>query len=195
MSVVGESLRGTWSNGQERGGALVLPPGYSVFLRQLADPFDLGQDAVYYVAFALRRELDTPIGTSHSTHFRMTLRSSEDYWGPSISAGLPLSRHPTLQFHGHDSYVSTMDVPVGESTYWVLKIVAGRSKPDEIFLKVFGATEAIPAFEPAAWTSTTGPLSTSAKLDLVVITGTGPTTHVFDGLRAGRTWESVTRKD
>jgi hypothetical protein len=195
MRIAGESLRGTWSTAPEHGGALTLPPGYSVFLRELADPIDLGQDAVYYVGFALRRELDTPIGSSQISHFRLTLRSSADYWGPSISAGLPISRHPTLQFRGHDSYVSTADVPPGEATYWIIKVVAGRSRPDEIFLKVFGATEAVPAFEPAAWTSSTGPLSTSARLNLLVITGTGPTTHVVDGIRVGRTWESVTRKD
>jgi hypothetical protein len=195
MRIAGESLSGTWSTGPERGGALTLPPGYSVFLRELADPLDLGQDAVYYVGFALRRELDGPIGSSQYPHFRLTLRSSADYWGPAISAGLPLSRRPTLQFRGHDSYVSTATVAPGEATYWVMKIVAGRSRPDEIFLKVYGATEAMPAFEPAAWTTSTGPLSTSGKLDLVVLTGTGPTTHVVDGLRVGRTWESVTRKD
>jgi hypothetical protein len=195
MRITGESLRGTWSTAPERGGSLVLPPGYSVFLRELADPLDLTQDAVYYVGFALRRELDTPIGSSQYSHFRLTLRCSSDYWGPAISAGLPLSRRPTLQFRGHDSYVSPTDLPAGEATYWVIKIVAGRSKPDEIFLKVFGATEAMPTFEPAAWTSSTGPLSTDTKWDLLVITGTGPTTHVVDGIRVGRTWESVTPKE
>jgi hypothetical protein len=91
--------------------------------------------------------------------------------------------------------VSPTDLPAGEATYWVIKIVAGRSKPDEIFLKVFGGTEAMPTFEPAAWTSSTGPLSTDAKWDLLVITGTGPTTHIVDGIRVGRTWESVTPKE
>jgi len=195
LRVLPESLQGSWFPLPERGGALALPPGQSFLLRGLAEPIDLGRDAVYYMSFLVRRETDAPAGTSEGPHFRLTLRSSQDYWGTSIALGLPLSRRPTIQFHSRDSFVAPVELEVGATTLWVVKIVSSRTGPDEIFLKVFKGAEALPRFEPAPWSIATGPFISDGHLDLVVVTGTGPATHVFDGLRVGRTWESVVRRN
>ena len=87
------------------------------------------------------------------------------------------------------------EIEIGSATLWVLKIVSSRSRPDEVFLKVFKSAEALPRFEPSQWSVVTGPLLSDGRLDVVVVTSTGPATHVFDGLRVGRTWESVVRRD
>lgn len=190
-----QGLQGPWFPTAERGGSLALPPGNRVYLRSLAEPVDLGRDAVYYISYLLRREPDAPAGSSEVPHFRLTLRSSQDYWGASVSAGLPFSRRPNLQFHSRSNFPAPVEVEIGASTLWILKIVSGRSRPDEIFLKVFRGAEGLPLFEPAEWSVVTGPLVGEGVLDLVVVTGSGPATHVFDGLRVGRTWESVVRRD
>jgi len=195
MLIVPESLRGSWPPSADRGGALSLPPGSSFFLRELKDPVDLSRDGAYYVSFLLRREPDAAPNPSRDPHFRLTLRSSKDFWGPSISAGLQDARRPTLQFQGRDNFVGSAEVAVGRTSLWVLKIATSRVHPDEFFLKVFGKAEPLPRFEPSHWTVTTGPVPTDASLDLVVLTGTGPATHIVDGLRFGRTWESVIRRE
>lgn len=194
MRILPESLEGVWFPGTQAGGSLALPPGNNVTIRELTEPIDLDRDAVYYLSFLLRREADAAPGRSDPPHFRLTLRSSRDYWGSSITAGLPISLRPTLQYHGRGSFASPTPVAVGETTLWVLKIVAGRSRPDEVFLKVFRSGEAVPRLEPAPWTVLTGPLAGGGLLDLVVVTGSGPATHAFDRLRIGRTWESVLQK-
>lgn len=195
MRVLGDSLRGSWTSGSERGGALALPPGPNFYLRRLSEPIDLGRDAVYYISFLVRREPDAPPGATDGPHFRLTLRSSADYWGPSISAGYPYSRRPTLQFQSRGSFVAPHEVETGATSLWVMKVVSGRTKPDEFFLKVFKSGEALPDFDPSPWSAETGPLPADGILDLIVLTGTGPATHVFDGLRVGRTWASVTGRD
>ena len=195
IRILPESLQGSWFPDPERGGALALPPGQSFLVRGLADPVDLGRDAVYYMSFLVRREPDAPPGSPGGPRFRLTLRSSQDYWGTSIALGLPISLRPAIEFHTGSSFVSPTELEVGATTLWVVKIVASRSGPDEIFLKVFKSSEALPRFEPAPWSIATGPFISDGRLDLIVVTGTGPATHVLDGLRVGRTWESVTRRN
>ncbi len=195
MRLLADSLRGSWTPAPERGGALALPPGHNFYIRQLSDPVDLGRDAVYYLSFLVRREADALPGATEIPHFRLTLRSSADYWGPSIAAGYPYSRRPTVQFQTRGSFVAQNELSIGATSLWVLKIVSGRTKPDEIFLKVFKSGEALPEFDPSPWSVATGPLPADGVLDLIVVTGTGPATHVFDGLRVGRTWDSVVRRD
>jgi hypothetical protein len=195
MRLVAGSLGGPWLPAPERGGALALPPGATFLLRELKEPIDLGQDGVRYASFLLRREPDAPPGSTEWPHFRLTLRSTGDYWGPCVAIGLPLSRRPTIQLHSRDSFTAPAEVEVGATTLWVLKIVTSRSGSDELFLKVFRDAERLPRFEPSQWSVATGPLVAEGRLDVLVITGTGPATHVVDGLRVGRTWESVVRRD
>ena len=177
------------------GRALEFPAGLSVRLRQRAEPLDLGRDAVYYLSFRLRRVGPVVATGREPSHFRLTLRSSAEYWGPSIGIGLPASGHPTLQLYGRDTYVAPLDVASDTNTLWVLKIVSGRARPDEAFLKVFKPGEALPRFEPAPWSVATDRFPSAGILDLVVLTGSGPGKHVFDELRVGRTWDSVVPKD
>jgi len=195
MRILAESLHGSWMPLPPHGGALALPPGPNFYIRQLSEPVDLSRDAVYYLSFLVRRDPDVPPGSTDLPHFRLTLRSSADYWGPSVTAGYPQSRRPTIQFQGRGSFVAQSDLEPGTTSLWVMKIVAGRSKADEIFLKVFRSGEALPEFEPSPWSVETGPLPGEGMLDLIVVTGTGPATHVFDGLRVGRTWDAVIRRD
>jgi hypothetical protein len=195
MRLLPGSLGGSWLPAPERGGALALPPGATFLLRELKDPIDLGQDGVQYASFLLRREPDAAPGSTEWPHFRLTLRSTKDYWGPCVAIGLPLSRRPTIQLHSHDSFTAAAEIEVGTTTLWVLKIVTSRSGSDEVFLKVFRDAERLPRFEPSQWSAATGPLVAEGRLDVLVVTGTGPATHVVDSLRVGRTWESVVRRD
>jgi hypothetical protein len=177
------------------GGALQLPPGQSYRVRELVEPIDLNREAIYYLSFLLRRDAAVNPNPKGFPHFRLTLRRSTDFWGPSVTVGLPASRHPTLQLYSRDSFVAPLSVENGVTTLWVLKIVAHRGRPDEAFLKVFNPGEPLPAFEPAPWSVVADRFPADGLLDLVVVTGSGPLPYVFDELRVGRTWDSVARKE
>ena len=66
---------------------------------------------------------------------------------------------------------------------------------DEVFLKIYRPDETVGPLEPAGWTQATGPFVSDARLDLLLVTGTGQGRQWLDELRLGRTWESVTRKE
>jgi len=180
---------------QSLGGALHFPPGQSFRVRELTEPIDLSREAIYYVSFLLRREGTLPLGEEGFPHARLTLRRSTDFWGPSVTVGLPASQHPNLQLYSRETFMAPFTLNSDTTTFWVLKIVAHRNQPDAAFLKVFKPGETHPAFEPTPWSVVTDSFPADGVLNLVVITGSGPLVHVFDELRIGRTWESVVRKD
>ncbi|MEI6236383.1 MAG: FecR domain-containing protein [Planctomycetota bacterium] len=176
------------------GGALNLPPGRSYRVRELADPIDLGRDAIYYISFRVRRVGAPPTGSKERPYFRLTLRNSTDFWTHSVGVGYPESLHPTVLLSGRDTFAAPIIVEPDNTTFWVLKIVARRNHQDEAYLKVFNAGEAISAFEPTPWSVVTDRFPAEGILNLVVVTGSGPVPHVFDELRIGRTWDSVVSK-
>lgn len=180
---------------QSLGGALHFPPGQSFRVRELAEPIDLSREAIYYVSFLLRRDGTWPTDDKGFPHARLTLRRSTDFWGPSVTVGLPKSQHPTLQLYSRETFVAPLTLESDTTYLWVLKIVAHRNQPDAAFLKVFRPGETLPEFEPTPWSVVTDSFPADGVLDLVVVTGSGPLPHVFDELRMGRTWESVARKD
>jgi len=191
LSILGASLDGDWRLPPASVGALLLPAGQSFRLRQLAQPVDLGADSVVYVSFRLRRDAAAPPAGGQPA-FRLTFRSAADYWGPSLSIALAPSRRPSLQVRNSDSYIGTTTVAGGATTLWVAKILGGRRLPNEAFLLVLAPDQALPLYEPAAWTVASGPFQAQARLDLAVLTGSGPLAHTIDELRIGPTWDAVT---
>jgi len=189
--IVGaESLSGPWSLPAARGGALHFPAARSFRVRPLAEPIDLGRDAVTYVSFLMRQESvdrDPPF-------FRLTFRSSEDFPNQVVGFGMPPTRRPAI-YRNRDNFNASVSFEPGPLLLWVCKIASRRQGPDEVFLKIYRPEEAVGPLEPAAWTQVTGPFLSDARLDLVLLTGTGQGRQWFDELRIGRTWESVTRKE
>jgi hypothetical protein len=188
--IAPESVSGPWSLPAARGGALHLPAARSFRVRPLAEPIDLGRDAVTYVSFRMRQELverDPPF-------FRLTFRSSEDFPNQVVGFGMPPTRRPAI-YRNRDNFNSSVSFEPGPPLFWVCKIASRRLGPDEVFLKIYRPDEAVGPLEPAAWTQATGPFFSDARLDLVLVTGTGQGRQWFDELRIGRTWESVTRQE
>lgn len=186
MSIRPESLTGP---GSPRGGSLQLPAARTFRLRPLAEPIDLGRDEVTYVSFLVRQE---PATEGEPSFFRLTFRSSEDFRNQVVGFGMPPQRRPSI-YRNRDNFNSSVAFDSGPVHFWVCKIAARRDGPDEVFLKIFRPGEPVGALEPATWTNQTSPFLSDARLDLLVLTGTGQSPQSFDELRIGRTWSSVTR--
>jgi hypothetical protein len=175
-------------------GRLRLPPGHTFRLRPLSNPIDQSRDSVTYLSFSIRRELQPSEVSPGIPHFRLTLRSSGDYWGTSIGIGYPQTGKPTIQLGRTESFFAPMGIEPGTTTLWVIKLVSSQ-RSDQVFLKVFQPGEPIGDLEPAPWTVVTRAYSSDSKLDLVVVTGSGPASHELERLRIGPTWDSVVRRD
>jgi hypothetical protein len=176
-------------------GRLRLPPGNTVRVRSLSDPIDLSKNSVTYISFSVRRELQPSEESPGSPHFRLTLRSSIDFWGKSVGIGYPPTGKPTIQIGMSESYAAPVAIDPGAIQLWVVKIVSSHRGPDQVFLKVFRPGEGIPDLEPAPWTVVTSAFQSDARLDLVLVTGSGPAIHELENLRLGPTWDSVVRRD
>jgi len=186
-----DSLSGPWALPPARGGALHFPPARSFRVRTLAEPIDLGRDAVTYVSFLVRQE---PVRDRELPFFRLTFRSSQDFPNQVVGFGMPPQRRPAI-YRNRDNFNSSVSFEAGPLWLWVCKIASRREGPDEVFLRIYRPDEALGSLEPSAWTQTTGPFVSDARLDLLLITGTGPGHQWVDELRIGRTWDSVTRQE
>jgi hypothetical protein len=178
-----------------RPGCLRLPPGNTVRLRALATPIDLSRNAVTYISFSVRRVLQPSEESPGSPHFRLTLRSSTDYWGRVVGIGYPATGKPMIQLGRSETYTAPLAISPGAAQLWVAKIMSSDRGSDQVFLKVFQPGEQIPDLEPAPWTLVTSPFHSDSKLDLLLVTGSGPASHELENLRMGPTWDSVVRKD
>jgi hypothetical protein len=179
------------SSGSSSGGALHFPPAHSFRVRTLAEPIDLGRDAGTYVSFLMRQE---QTADRDQPFFRLTFRSSEDFPNQVVGFGMPPQHRPAI-YRNRDIFNSSVSFGTGPLWLWVCKSASRRQGPDEVLLKIFRADEALGSLEPPAWTEATGRFQPDARLDLVLITGTGQGHQRVDELRIGRTWESVTRKE
>lgn len=191
LGVGASSLAGPWSLPAPRGGSLQLPAGRTFRIRPLAQPIDLGTDAVIYVSFLMRQD---PVAGGEQSFFRLTFRSSEDFWNRAIGFGMPPLRRPSL-YRNRENFNSSVPFETGPLQLWVCKITARRDGPDQVFHKIFRADEPVGSLEPSAWTNQATPFESDMKLDLLLVTGTGRGRQEVDELRIGRTWESVTQKE
>jgi hypothetical protein len=178
-----------------RPGCLRFPPGNTVRIRPLSNPIDLSKDSVTYLSFSIRRELPPSEESRGSSYFRVTLRSSTDYWGRTVGVGYPPTGKPTIQLSQSESYTAPVAIDPGGTQRWVAKIVSSHRGPDQVFLKVFRSGEPISDLEPAPWTVVTGAFLSDARLDLLLVTGSGRTGQDLEDLRIGPTWDSVVRRE
>lgn len=176
--------------GDDGHGSLVrFPAGPNHRLRELAEPIDLGRDGVYYVSFFAYREP----GNAENAMLRLTLRSSENYWGETVGFGFPRMRRPYAHVGSFREAVPSAarfvrDVPL----LWVVKITAHAKGPDELALRIYEPDETIHLLEPSLWAIAVEGVASDAKLDVLVVTANGGLPQWFDELRLGTTWESVT---
>ena len=179
--------------GRAAGGALEFAAGQNSRVRALAQGIDLGRDGVIYLSALVRREpgVVAPDPAQPLDAIRITLRASQDYWGPSVSLALRPGQQPQIGCGPGVTFNSPQSFPAGETLLLAGKIVARAKGEDEIFLRVFAAGERIDPWEPAEWTVGTRGIAISAVLDRVLLTGSGAERCQVDELRIGATWAAA----
>jgi hypothetical protein len=192
LLIAFQKLNVPWPIRGGRAGMLELPPGDNYRVRPLAEPLDLGKDAVYYVSMMMREQplAATTAADQRREAARLTLRSSEDYWGDRLSFGLPGKQTPHIE--AADFIRFTGDpLAEGQSLLWVAKIAARRDGEDEIFFRVYQQGDSLDIVEPADWSVVARGVRSAARLDLLMLSSTGRTRRWFDELRIGTSWRAV----
>lgn len=170
-----------------------MDPGNNYRVRQLKRPLNLGEDAVYYVSLMTRQEFlsASAVQPRRQESTRLSFRSQDNFWSDRISLAIPPHLRPHVEIADGIRFTGPTAVSAGHTLLWVAKIVARHDGDDEVFLRLYHEGESLDFVEPADWSVIGRGLRSHAKLDLVLLTGTGQSRHWFDELRIGTSWRAV----
>ncbi len=170
---------------------LLMPAGFSCYVRPLAEPVRMDRDGITYLSLRLKRNQDSPIETWIDPGMRVTLRSSQDYFGRWICAGSNGQDQPFIQTGGGIGATSPTVLKLDESVRWVIKIVAHSRAEDSIYFRVLTSEDELSISEPAAWHLAAQGVDLSLPLDQLLLSCAGPNSFFVDDVRLGPTWRSV----
>ncbi|MFH5802636.1 FecR domain-containing protein [Alienimonas sp. DA493] len=156
--------------------------------RRLAEPIDLNSDSVRYVSVLLRRDAES--AGRDDEWFRFMLVASANR-KQRMGFGVLSDRRPIV-FNLEGNATAPDRVGDGETCLLVAKIVCGRDRPDQTFLKVYRPGEPVDPSEPLEWTVAGRMVDRRERLDELHLYNGRDHAYVADELRYGATWESVT---
>jgi hypothetical protein len=194
LCIVHGQMNVTWPVPGGKMGMLQLPPGKTFRVREMQRPIDLNSDGIYYFSFMVR-EPDygkRPQKARPQEGIRLTFRSSEDYFGETLSFGISADLHPQLRTGRGVGFFSAADAPSDQTTLWIGKVIARGQGEDEVSFRIFAESDELTYAEPSAWHVISKGIDLSASLNLVVLTSQGTAERIVDELRFGPTWRSVT---
>lgn len=188
----GESLTTPALSRKGVGGAM-LKDGKGTAVRPLSTPLRLDTDAVYYMSFLLRKSREAPTGATQ--YGSVSLRSSDlaNFENNRLVFGMS-SENYIIMTHNDHQVVSAPQLMLGESYFYVAKIVAGESDPDQVLLRVYGPSEKVGSSEPFSWSAVSRPQSDDTVFSNLVVFVGGDAAFQVDEVRVGSTWASVTNE-
>ena len=194
LRIVSGMMNVTWPVPGGRAGMLELPAGSTTWIRQIARPIDLDADRTVFFSMMVREPAHpTPVKAAAKPReaVRLTFRSSDDYFGQTVSFGLSSKQLPQILTGQGVGTRGASRAPSDQSTLWLGKLVARHDGPDQARLRIFRETDELGFAEPGEWDVVADGLDLSATLDLVVLTSTGQSPRIVDELRIGPTFRSV----
>ncbi|MEM6278743.1 MAG: FecR domain-containing protein [Verrucomicrobiota bacterium] len=177
-------------------GMLELPPGTNVRIRRFKNSIQMDRWGHRYLSFLVTETVGDPGSTEDRekgrSDIRLTLRSSRDYFGHSLSVGWERSRLPRVSVGGGPTVRSTRAIPEGETVFCVAKITSRKSGRDEVRFRFYTREEDLDLLEPTAWDVTLTNLELDRRFDLLLLTSDSHQKRYVDEIRLGPTWRSVT---
>jgi ferric-dicitrate binding protein FerR (iron transport regulator) len=165
--------------------------GFSKYYRRLATPVRLNTDQTYYLSFLFRRQVP-PADPLNAV--AVLLRTSDEIRKENSRLRLNVGVGGVNHLFTHLNAVgSRAPLPLDyDRTYLlVAKIAARAAEPDQVFLRVYGAQEAVERHEPDAWTVTGPPFQSDLVFDWLEVHINSLTRQTIDEVRLGTTWASV----
>lgn len=199
MTVAHSRMDVAWPIKGGKAGMLEMPSGPSVWIREMKKPLRTGEWSIRYFSF-LVTEPDLKVGRKDDgkwerNDLRFTLRSSEEYFGESLSIGWGREQQPCVSMdHGVISK-SLRRIPENTTVFCVAKIMTRKSGEDRVNFRFYTAEDELDIVEPAEWDVTLDGIALSADLDLLVLTSNSAAIRYVDEIRFGPSWRSVTPVD
>nr|MCU0713175.1 hypothetical protein [Pirellula sp.] len=187
------------SDAGDKDSLLYFSPGRHYRLRNLSAPIDMDADGVTYFSMRLRQsgvqlqtnQPDDPIHSTTSNSFRITFRSSKNYWKESLLFGLRNNENPIVHTFDSGFFDSMASVPKDVPLLWTGKIIHQRSQEDEIYFRIFTDPRQIKLVEPSTWHISTRGVYMDESFDVLVLTCIGNVNVEIDEFRMGQSWRSV----
>ncbi len=193
MDIVHGRMNAPWPVRGGRLGALELPAGHHVLLRDIARPIDLSKDGIMFFSFMVSDSNSADPG--HVEDFSLAFRSSRNYYRGKLSFGWSDSRTPLIRSGGGRISRGTRAIPSGETIFCVAKIVISANRPDTVQFRCYNTTDPMHFVEPAEWDVEGHTIDIDSKLDILEIASKSGSTVWIDEIRIGPTWRSVTPLD
>lgn len=163
--------------------------------RLLEQPIDLAQDGIWYVRLLIRRgpavANDEHLGMLVLRTFGLTVQEEIDK-KTTIKLAIQGDDGATILFADTSTRSSLPQIP-GQTYAVVAKIVAGRTNPDQVFMRVMAADRLAGAAEPLDWSVASASIDTDILLDQVSLEFVSRGRIELGDLCIGPTWESVAR--
>ncbi len=168
--------------------------GFSSSFRKLAHPIALDADGVYYLSFLFRR-----MGPSADPINTVAVRfwTDDDYQHKNFQdfrKRLAIGVKGSNQLYtGLQRMAAQTSMPLSSGTTYLLvaKIAASRSKPDQVFLRVYGPEELIESDETGAWSLQSSLFRSEQVFVWMELHINSKTRQTIDEIRLGTTWASV----
>ncbi len=193
MDIVHGRMNAPWPVRGGRLGALELPPGHHVLLRDITNPLNLSQDGIMFFSFMVSDSNSADPG--HVQDLSLALRSSRNYYKGKLSFGWANSRTPLVRSGGGRMSRGTRAIPAGETIFCIAKIVISEDHPDTVQFRCYNSTDPMHFVEPAEWDVEGHTIDIDSKLDILEIASKSGSTVWIDEIRIGPTWRSVTPLD
>lgn len=163
--------------------------------RLLARPIDLSQDGIWYVRFLVRRGPaaagDEHLGMLVLRTYGLTEQEEIDRQ-TTIKLAIQGDDGATIMFADSGARASLPQL-AGQTYAVVAKIVAGRTNPDQVFMRMIAADRLASAAEPLDWSVTSESIASDMLLDQVSLEFVSSGRIEVGDLRIGPTWASVSR--
>lgn len=161
--------------------------------RTFAEAIDLSADGVWYLRFLVRRG---PCPAKDDHRAMVVLRKQgltpEEEVEQAALIQIALRRDDMAMVRLADTLTraSLPQVP-GQTYAVVVKIVAGRVKPEQVLVRLMAADRLAGSEEPAEWSLVSESVHTDIRLDQLSLECVSGGRIEFGGLRIGPTWESI----
>lgn len=161
--------------------------------RRLVEPIDLSRDGIWYLRFLMRRgpaiDGDEHLGMVVLRTYGLTV-DEEIEQKTTVKIALQREDGAIVRFADRVSRTSLPQLP-GEIYAVVAKIVAGRTNPDQVFLRIVAADRLAETPEPVDWSVASESIDTDMVLDQMSLEFVSSGKIEVGDLCIGPTWESV----
>jgi len=161
--------------------------------RRLHSPIDLATDGIWYVRFLVRRG---PLAARDEHRAMVVLRThgktAEEELDQNAFIQIALRKHDGVLLRVADTLTRASLPQTSGQTYAVVaKIVAGRSRPDQVLLSLMAAERLAGSAEPAEWSVVSEDVDSDLRFETLSLEFSSGGRIMIGDICIGRTWASV----